>query len=682
MFPQEPLGFLSGGTHVRDIKPLGQLNIDPNHPFAKGLVSLFMFTEGVGNTYRDHVTGKWFTGTAAASWRMSRWGLVRTQATGTVDVPITTIGNVNANISMASEFLGVGGTTERVILYLGDGTGGSGTQLELAATTGNIQISTALPATLVGGGAQTSGTRYRAVYTLDAANTNKLWVNGTLTSASASPTSVTPTHLLISTFNGTTLPYTGGVLWVAVWNRQLTDNEAQFISRFGIYDVLVEQRAWFPTLGASGVAGINGTLSQTLAALTAAATGTVSVSGALASTLEAVTAATTATVSLSASLATTLGTLTSASTAAVDVTGNLSATLADVTLSATEVTTTNATLSVTLDTLSLSSTGTIDVKGTTSTTLDAVTLAGTSTVDVVASLSSTLAAVTLAATTTVEVKASLSTTLADVALTGTGTVGATGVNGTLAVTLDNLSSTLTGVVEISASLATTLGTLTAAGTGTLAIQGTLTVTLGTLVLDSTVRLSYNGTGSFLSAAASFAASGTTGVASGVTGTGSFTSAAARFRARGKRWRPGGHNVQDLAGYNAFVSQGEKILEELGQKPSPSVPDPVLDIQPFNPPTIRRIRPVPRPVAPLVTAPAPVVVQPIRLKGKPLARGAMSVATARASFTASGGITFMAVGAYGAPAPGILSSGSVDIYYRQRLEEDKLLEDLLIELAMA
>lgn len=126
-----------------------------------------------------------------------------------------------------------------------------------------------------------------------------------------------------------------------------------------------------PTYPSSGVTG---TVSATLAAMTASAAATVALAGAAAVTLAALTTAATGTVALAGAASPTLAAVTTSAAGTVALTGAASVTLGAVTLSAA---------------------GAVALVGTTSSTLGAVTSSAAGAVALAGSLSATLAAVTL-----------------------------------------------------------------------------------------------------------------------------------------------------------------------------------------------------------------------------------------------------------------------------------------------
>lgn len=132
--------------------------------------------------------------------------------------------------------------------------------------------------------------------------------------------------------------------------------------------------------------GVNGTLSQTLAALTASSAGNVLVSGSLSQTLSALTVGSNGTVLVSGQLAQTLAALTAAGTGGVKISGTLARTLADVTVSSNGTVLVSGALGRALVDVALASNGTVTgggpVTGTLAVTLAQMLIAGSGNVPV------------------------------------------------------------------------------------------------------------------------------------------------------------------------------------------------------------------------------------------------------------------------------------------------------------
>jgi hypothetical protein len=211
---------------------------------------------------------------------------------------------------------------------------------------------------------------------------------------------------------------------------------------------------------------ITGTLTATLADVTAASAGTVLVSGTSAVTLGAatLTAAGTATVTGAASI--TLGAATASSAGTVAVVGSASITLAATTSTAA---------------------GTVAVDGDAAITLGAVTLSAAGVVGTAPAIGSatiTLAAQTLSAAGTVAVAGAATVTLADATLSATGTVAGGAVTGAALITLGGQTLASAGAVSITAAASILLDSIT---TQIPAISGEGAVSLDAMVCASTAQ---------------------------------------------------------------------------------------------------------------------------------------------------------------------------------------------------
>lgn len=236
-----------------------------------------------------------------------------------------------------------------------------------------------------------------------------------------------------------------------------------------------------------------------------------------------------------------------------------------------------------------------------------------------------------------------------------------------------------------ASLTTAASALAASGTETFSATGSLTSAAASL--DISAQLLYNGIADWTSAAASLSATGTTATTGAITGVGSVIFGPAAFRARGRRQKVGGHDVVDLARYNAFVSQGEAILEELGQTPAPTgASAPVLDPVPLPAP-----QPQPRPSAidALATALqqatlAPPAAPALRVKGKAWVKGRAALsASPVASIGASGSVTLQGRGYLLGNAPAALRArATVDNFYTIRQRDEQFIEEFLVHQILA
>lgn len=218
----------------------------------------------------------------------------------------------------------------------------------------------------------------------------------------------------------------------------------------------------------SSPAGISGTLSATLGALTASASGAVAVQGSLSATLGTMAASASGAVAVKGTTNVTLEEMHHTLAGAVAVKGTTSATLGALTLAAAGAvgsTPITGQANITLGAASLSAAGAVAVNGSVSQTLGGLTLASTGTVLITGQASSTLGAITLSAS---------------------GMVGFLPVVGSLNVTLDELLAkpSAIGRVAVKGQTSATLGGLTVSASGKVAVKGSLAATLGVLALSA------------------------------------------------------------------------------------------------------------------------------------------------------------------------------------------------------
>lgn len=168
------------------------------------------------------------------------------------------------------------------------------------------------------------------------------------------------------------------------------------------------------------------------------------------------------------------------------ISGTLSATLGALTASASGAVAVQGSLSATLGTMTASASGAVAVKGTTSTTLGALALAAAGAVAIKGSTSQTLGGLTLASTGTVLIAGQASSTLGAITLSASGMVEFLPVVGSLNVTLDELLAKpeAIGRVAVKGQTSATLGGLTVSASGKVAVKGSLAATLGVLALSA------------------------------------------------------------------------------------------------------------------------------------------------------------------------------------------------------
>lgn len=242
----------------------------------------------------------------------------------------------------------------------------------------------------------------------------------------------------------------------------------------------------------------------------------------------------------------------------------------------------------------------------------------------------------------------------DFAGTGSITSAAASLAGTAALTFDGTASFTGAAASLDIS-------------GVLAYNGTAAFESAPAEIAGSGSLSYAGTASLTTAAASLSGSG--GVGAGIVGSAAFTTAAASLRGRGRRIRSGGHDVVDLARYDAFVSQGEAILEELGQIPQPTgATSPTLDPPPLLDPAA---------VVASAAATLPTLVTPsLAITGKAWVKG-RGQTTAETPYLIGRGVTEWAAKGHVWTTPAALAAtGTIDNYYSIRQQDEALIEDFI------
>jgi hypothetical protein len=210
-----------------------------------------------------------------------------------------------------------------------------------------------------------------------------------------------------------------------------------------------------------------------------------------------------------------------------------------------------------------------------------------------------------------------------------------------------------------------------AATGTLEFVGTGSLTTAASQLDISAILAYNGTASYGSAAASLSGAGTLS-SDAITGTAAMTSAAASLRAKGRRRKGGGHSVVDLARYDAFVSHGETLLEELGQAPQPTGATPVeLSVFPTQPT-------LPTPELRVPTAQTVELPELPAIKGKRWIKGHASVSGQASLLLGTAQLVQTGTAWLWVPQGSTLAAtGHVDNFYTIRQRDERALEEFLL-----
>jgi hypothetical protein len=197
-------------------------------------------------------------------------------------------------------------------------------------------------------------------------------------------------------------------------------------------------------------------------------------------------------------------------------------------------------------------------------------------------------------------------------------------------------------------------------------------------LDISGILSYNGTATVETASASLSGTGSVAAAGSITGTAHIAFGPAALHGKGRRRLKAGHDLVDLAQYNQFVSQGDQILEELGQPvPQTDVQEPELTPVPLPEPTVVFRNPL---VETLIKAPEfsnTPRIAPTKLKGKKWIKG--QVQTQSNQIELAGRATLELNGQAHAwnPEPSLHSIGGVDNYYSIRQHDEKLIEEFIL-----
>lgn|GEM_PF-1524954 len=265
---------------------------------------------------------------------------------------------------------------------------------------------------------------------------------------------------------------------------------------------------------------------------------------------------------------------------------------------------------------------------------------------------------------------------------GLPALAATGINaathGTVGLTTAASSVSGTGLGTFSATAALTGAAASLAGTAVETFSASGALTTSAAILAGTGLETFSATGALTGAASSLDIISSTGYnavvaldssASLVAATGTTTAASRR--------QQGGHNVVDLAGYTKFVNRGNAILEELGQPPAgtgattpvidpvPTVATPALDYRDVLAQSIARVK--------LKT----VVVPPLQVKGKHWAQGRVAQTTDPIWLSATGTNQFEFDFSLESAPSSVAITGTVDIYYKQRRQEDAMLKEFIV-----
>ena len=200
---------------------------------------------------------------------------------------------------------------------------------------------------------------------------------------------------------------------------------------------------------------VTGTLSKTLADLTASGDGDVTVTGTTNETLDALTSSSDGSVDIVGTTNETLGDLTSSADASVDVVGTLEVTLDALTLDADGVITTGPTaeLDVTLDNLDLAGEADLNVTGTTNETFADVTVLADGVVDIAGTTDETLAALTASSEGVIAIQGEASMTLDSVGISADGSLPVVGESSS---TLESVGLVSAVGVDVVADLTKTL----------------------------------------------------------------------------------------------------------------------------------------------------------------------------------------------------------------------------------
>lgn len=191
----------------------------------------------------------------------------------------------------------------------------------------------------------------------------------------------------------TLVDHPNGYVPIAILGRSAADP--------GSYSTTVtetpDQGAVMANVAIQVAAGIIGTSSPTLGALTVTAAGNPEVNGAADVTLGALTSSAAGVVDVDGTLDATLGELTLTAAGSVEVQGTANATLGELTVTATGLSTENNVADITLGELTLTAEGQVDISGQLDATLGAMTVAAAGVVDVNGVATVTLGVLTVSA---------------------------------------------------------------------------------------------------------------------------------------------------------------------------------------------------------------------------------------------------------------------------------------------
>lgn len=269
--------------------------------------------------------------------------------------------------------------------------------------------------------------------------------------------------------------------------------------------------------------------------------------------------------------------------------------------------------------------------------------------------------------------ASLTTSAATLAGTGselfTGTASWTGAAASLS---GQASEIFSGTVDWTGSAAS----LSALGSEV--FSGSVSWTSANINLDISGILSYNGTATVETASASLSGAGSVATAGSIVGTANITFGPASLHSKGRRRLKAGHDLVDLAQYNKFVSQGDQILEELGQPvPQTDVQEPELKPVPLPEPTVVFRDPL---AETLLKAPEfsnTPRIAPAKLRGKKWIKGQAQTQSNQIELAGHATLELKGQGHAWNPESSLHSIGGVDNYYSIRKHDEKLIEEFIL-----
>lgn len=259
-----------------------------------------------------------------------------------------------------------------------------------------------------------------------------------------------------------------------------------------------------------------------------------------------------------------------------------------------------------------------------------------------------------------------------------------GYEGPATVTFAAASFSATGSLNFEAVGSLTPAAASLSGTGDVPFIGTGTFTSSPALLVGTGEEIYAGYGQFTPAAATFAGLGELPVS----GVGVFQAVPATFSGVGKQAKPkGGHDSRQLKAYDDFVHMGQVIKGELlghlapNELQSPEhLPQPLnLRVETIPPDVPPDIQPDLRGTLPQAWAQVPQVQLP-SVRVKPTFVGGGTVTPAAAQVDATGRNAWInGFGESAGDSVTFTAKGSVDPYYRQRQQDEAVVEQFLMQL---